>query len=340
MIRYILAVPAMLIIVMVTSFAHPGTTFFNMNAETGNMLQWFPDGWVYTHYDGGDIDTSGSCGSYCPDGNLTPLDGNEWAFVQNQIVHSGTYAYATLLKNASNNWVKLETWQKSGSSVSEAWWSLWLYILKGQFQGQDYSFKSTSGINIIQWKSRSDDNTLCPGLLGHLGPPLIVIEAYEPALDPGNVHIRVIDWPYVVCSNAPPKWSVPPNPDAAIPSNQWVNLRFHIKFANNNQGFFEAWRDGIQIWDVHNINTAQTCMPGQPIGSIACDKVFFGVGMYASPNEANYQAVFLFDTYDPHLRQHRCQPFSVVFSWSKRLEKARSLSLAKFFSADLVRIAP
>ena len=290
--RYILAV---LVMGMVSLPVHAATIYFNMNAETGNMLQWFPDGWSGANYYGGDIDTSGACGSYCPDGNPTPLNGNQWAFAQNQIVHSGNYAYAALLKNASQNWVKLETWQDAGSSVSEAWWSVWLYILEGTYQGQNYSFKSTHGINIIQWKSRSDDNIHCPGLLGHLGPPLIVVEAYKPRWDPNNTHIRITDWPYVVCSKAPPRWSVPPNPDAAIPPNKWINLLFHIKFANGNQGFFEAWRDGVQIWNVQNINTAQTCMPGNPIGSIACDKVFFGVGLYSSPAEANYQAAFFDD---------------------------------------------
>lgn len=292
MICYVLVV---VITGLVSLPAYAETTYFHLNAETGNMIQWFPDGWTGSTHAGGDIDTSGGCGSYCPDGNPTPLKGNQWAFAQTQIVRSGTYAYATLLKDPSHSWTKLETWQKSGSSASEAWWSVWVYFLEGDFQGQYYSFKSTQGINIIQWKSRSDDNINCPGPSGHLGPPLVVIEAYKPNWDPGKIHIRVIDWPYVVCSNAPAGWSVPPSPDAAIPPNKWVRLQFHIKFANNNQGFFQAWRDGVQIWNIRNINTAQTCLPGKPLGSIACDKTFFGVGLYSSPDEAEYQAAFFDD---------------------------------------------
>jgi len=289
MIRYILAV---LITALVSQPAYAATTYFNLNAETGNLGQWFPD----PGYEGpgsrsgGDIDCNGGCGSYC--GGSTALN-NEWAFAQTQIVHFGKYAYATLLKDVSwVNAVKLETWQNAAAQVTEAWWSVWIYILEGEFQGQAYSFKSTKGINIIQWKSsvRAD---ACPGQ--NEGPPLIVIEAYKAPLDAGQVHFRVIDWPYIVCSGAPRGWSVPPNPDAAVPPNQWIQLLFHIKFANGNQGFFEAWRDGVQIWNVQNINTAQTCLPGNPIGSIACDKTFFGVGMYASPDEADYQAAFFDD---------------------------------------------
>ena len=56
-----------------------------------------------------------------------------------------------------------------------------------------------------------------------------------------------------------------------------------------------AWRDGVQVWNIQNINTAKTCLAGQPLGSIACDKTFFGVGMYAAPNELKYQAAFFDD---------------------------------------------
>ncbi len=290
--RYILA----LLITALASFpANAATTYFNLNAETGDLTQWFPDpGWPPGTLGGGDVDcssTGGSgCGAYC--GGGPQARNNEWVFAQSQIVHTGNHAYAVLLKDTSwQNTSKLETWQESASQVTEAWWSVWLYILEGEFQNQSYSFKSTQGINIIQWKSsvRAD---ACPGQ--NQGPPLIVIEAYKASSD-GLIHLRVIDWPYISCSSAPRGWSVPPNPDTAVPPNRWVNLQFHIKFSNDNMGFFQAWRDGVQIWNIQNINTAKTCVHGQPFGSIACNKTFFGVGMYAAPNDAAYQAAFFDD---------------------------------------------
>ena len=252
------------------------TVYYKIDAETGNLNQWFPDAGP----SGGGVTVYGDgCGGYCMPAYSSSAQ--PWVYAQSDIVHLGNYAYMCRLTDTSyQNHSKLETWQDARDGITEAYWSEWVYISS--------DFKSTQGINITQWKTAYGD---CGS-----SEPLIVLEAYKNTSN-NQVYFRLVDWPAISCTGKPADrpYSGAPNPNNAVPLNTWIHLEFQMKFADNNQGFFRVWRDGANIFSKENITTTRTCHQGQAFGSINCSSTAFGVGMYSSPADYDNQTAYFDD---------------------------------------------
>lgn len=234
------------------------TIYFQSNAEVGNLSEWNGDG------GGGATYFGYGCGGYCASPFSLNIPGA--IEVQTKIRHSGKYAIRCHLEDpAYANDVKLLRWR---INVSEAYYSLWIYF--------DKNFRSTKGINVIQWKFAPDK---CVN-----SDPLLIVECVKLK---DMRQFRLYHWPvgmgYIKGSRAMYHQINP----IEILYNTWIFFEAYFK-QHPQDGKIIIWQDGKEIFNISGLNTATT-----KLGS--CFYSAFGIGVYSAPDDYKDQTVYFDD---------------------------------------------
>ena len=156
--------------------------------------------------------------------------GTGTASITTDVAHSGQYAIQMTISDAHGQpqAARLFRWDRSADET-ERYYSAWYYFPQ--------RYRPAVWWNIFQFKSEPDGDTQSEPIwslnVGNRGSGAMYLYLWD-AIDRRSYSQRVVD----------------------LPEQQWVHLEARYVPAVDQAGRVTIWQDGVQLWDITNVQTA------------------------------------------------------------------------------------